>query len=73
MSCPKRLYYNTNIRCVKSPRRGQISTLNLMLIEQITCYNLAVKVKLSRYKLGVAQRVGRGIALLFLDHDTRRG
>ena len=27
----------------------------------------------SRYRPGVAQRVGRGIALLFLDRGTRRG
>ena len=32
-----------------------------------------VKVKWSSYRPGVAQRVGRGIALLFLDHGTRRG
>ena len=32
-----------------------------------------VKVKWSRYRPGVAQRVGRGIALLFHDHGTRRG
>ena len=32
-----------------------------------------VKVKWSRYMPGVAQRVGRGIALLFHDRDTRRG
>jgi len=31
------------------------------------------KVKLSRYRPGVAQRVGRGIALLFHDRGTRRG
>ena len=31
------------------------------------------KVKGSRYRLGVAQRVGRGIALLFHDRGTRRG
>ena len=31
-----------------------------------------VKVKRSRYRPGVAQRVGRGIALLFHDHGTRR-
>jgi len=30
-------------------------------------------VKFSRYRLGVAQRVGRGIALLFHDRSTRRG
>ena len=32
-----------------------------------------VKVKLSRYMPGVAQRVGRGIALLFHDRGIRRG
>jgi len=31
------------------------------------------RVRLSRYKPGVAQRVGRGIALLFHDRGTRRG
>ena len=30
-------------------------------------------IKCSRYRPGVAQRVGRGIALLFHDRDTRRG
>jgi len=32
-----------------------------------------VKVKWSRYRPGVAHRVGRGIALPFHDHGTRRG
>ena len=32
-----------------------------------------VKVKVSRYRPGVAQRVGSGIALLFHDRGTRRG
>ena len=32
-----------------------------------------LKVKWSRYRPGVAQRVGRGIALLFHDHSTWRG
>ena len=31
-----------------------------------------IKVKWSRYRPGVAQRVGRSIALLFHDRDTRR-
>jgi len=31
-----------------------------------------VKVKISRYRPGVARRVGRGIALLFHDRGTRR-
>jgi len=34
---------------------------------------LKVKVKWSRYRPGVAQRVCIGIALLFHDRDTRRG
>jgi len=37
-----------------------------------TCVS-KVKVKLSHYRPGVAQRVGRGIALLFHDRGTRRG
>ena len=32
-----------------------------------------LKVKWSHYRAGVAQRVGRGIALLFHDRGTRRG
>jgi hypothetical protein len=35
--------------------------------------NVNVKVKWSRYRPGVAQRVGRGIALLFHDRGTGRG
>ena len=31
------------------------------------------EVKCSRYRPGVAQRVGRGIALLFHDRGTRSG
>jgi len=34
---------------------------------------LCKKVKYSRYRPGVAQRVGRGIALLLHDGSTRRG
>jgi len=32
-----------------------------------------VKVQFSRYRPGVAQRMGRGIALLFHNRGTRRG
>jgi len=39
----------------------------------IKCINYTVKVKGSRYRPAVAQRVGRGIALLFHDRGTRRG
>ena len=37
------------------------------------CRGKSKKVKWSRYRPGVAQRVGRGIALLFHDCGTRRG
>jgi len=36
-------------------------------------FHLKVKVKRSRYRPGVVQRVDRGIALLFHDICTRRG
>jgi hypothetical protein len=36
-------------------------------------YKQWVKVECSCYRHGVAQRVGRGLALLFHDHGTRRG
>jgi len=35
--------------------------------------DIYIKVKGSRYGPGVAQRVGRGKALLFHDRGTRRG
>jgi len=35
--------------------------------------DIKVKVKFSRYRPGLARRVGRGIALLFHDRGTRRG
>jgi len=34
---------------------------------------IKVKVKVSLYRAGVAQRVGRGIAVLFHDRGTRKG
>jgi len=37
------------------------------------CVCVCVKVKWSRYRPGAAQRVGRGIALLFPNHGTTRG
>ena len=35
--------------------------------------DLHIKVKCSGYRPGVAQRVGRGIALFFYDRGTRKG
>jgi len=43
-----------------------VETSNLTMVKK-------VKVKLSRYTPGVAQTVGRGIALLFQDRGTRKG
>ena len=43
----------------------------LTVIDYELQYELGVK--WSRYRPGVAQRVGRGIALLFYDRGTRRG
>jgi len=42
-------------------------------LEEGIVTNIQVKVKLSCYRPGVAQWVGRGIALLFHDRGTRRG
>ena len=39
----------------------------------ILLLEVMVKVKVSRYRPGVAQKVGRGIALLFHDRGTRKG
>ena len=40
--------------------------------EERNFYTIYIKVKWSGYRPGVAQRVGRGIALLFHDRGTRR-
>jgi len=60
-------------------------TFSILVYEEVrtgeagqTCDSLnvthkKVKVKWSRYRPGVAQGVGRGIALLFHDRGTRRG
>ena len=40
---------------------------------EIFIETVKVKVKCFRYRPGVAQRVGRGIAVLFHDRGTRRG
>ena len=41
------------------------------MLNKVTVFK--IKVQLSRYRPGVAQRVGRGIALLFRDRGTRLG
>ena len=45
----------------------------MRLTSPFCLYNKGKKVKWSRYRPGVAHRVGRGIALLFHDHGTGRG
>jgi len=48
-------------------------TDTIILLMMGTWLSETCKVKWSRYRPGVAQRVGRGIALLLHDCDTRRG
>ena len=69
-------------RQVKSPRRVDLSSRGVISsvyasLGVIRCNNPLhfqwVKVKWSRYRPDVAQRVGRGIALLFHDRGNRRG
>ena len=53
-----------------------VSTLCAMrlLVRRVAALHcIYVKVTFSRYRPGVAQRVGRVIALLFYDRGTRRG
>jgi len=53
-----------------------ISLMNFFLIYPLVILHIYIyiyKVKFSRYRPGMAQRVGRGIALLFHDRGTRRG
>ena len=47
--------------------------MGLLKISNLYFRLLKVKVKWSRYRSSVAQMVGRGLALLFLDRGTRRG
>ena len=62
---------------VKFDNKHQIGCILLVshsspIGKRCTCYDKKVKVKCSRYRPGVAQRVGRVIALLFHDRGTRR-
>jgi len=55
-----------------SPARRRVPQLTAIPQLHIN-YSVKLKVKWSRYRPGVAQRVGRGITLLFHDRGTRRG
>ena len=52
-------------------RQCFIKDLVLLSVSSSLCWD--GKVKCSRYRPGVTQRLGRGIALLFHDRGTRRG
>ena len=52
---------------------GEITAVFFWYVYNMLIYiKVKVKVKLSHCRSGVAQRVSRGIALLFHDRDTRR-
>ena len=69
-------YTKLGIVCNVKPRRlAEIrlpSAMNCCLPSAGIFRKVKVKVKWVRYRPGVAQRVGRGIALLFHDRGTRR-
>jgi len=46
---------------------------DILVVNMYKYIYIKVKVNFSRYRPGVAQRVGRGIALLFYDRGNRRG
>jgi len=56
-----------------SRRKHPFSETSLWKFRWTVPIVVKVKVKWSRYRPGVAQRVGRGIALLFHNRGTRRG
>ena len=55
------------------PRHRPVNLSKQNLRDRLSQSRKKVKAKFSRYRPGVAQRVGRSIALLFHDHGTRRG
>jgi len=79
-TCVRDLFQSSD----KLPRNTSVSTktlpstflpihYSLTGLSFVAVYTHLKKVMWSRYRSGVAQRVGRGIALLFHDHGTRRG
>ena len=61
----------SNAVCQTMPVTTSAVSTKELLVSNWRLYT--VKLKWSRYRSGVAQRVGRGIALLFHDRGTRRG
>jgi len=68
--CNNKIYSSSP--CSKQPVKSPYTEPH-QSIPWFTSHFLKVKVKWSHYRHGVAQRVGRGIALLFHDCGTRRG
>jgi hypothetical protein len=60
-------------RLLRKPKRGGVTFYGGEIVEFCVLTVVKVKVKLSRYRPDVAQRVGRGIALLFLVRGIGRG
>ena len=56
-----------------NPNKKRNGPMRAELLIEKNQLPLKVKVLRSRYRPSVAQRVGRGIALLFHDRGTRRG
>ena len=63
--------HTTQLWTIRNSTDGQ-RDMKVILPEGVP-HTLKVKVKWSRYRPGVTQRVGRGIALLFHDRGARRG
>ena len=60
------------IRCQQEGLSINRRRQNLVIMCSLPYHKCKGKVKWSRYRPGVVQRVGRGIALLFHDRGTRR-
>ena len=67
------VYFRSVCLCVCVCIHTHIHTYTHTHTNTHTHIYIKVKVKCSRYRSGVAQRVGRGIALLLHDRGTRRG
>ena len=62
-----------NVANCSHSRMPETSHYNVFRTNFCLCTLLSKEVKWSRYRPGLAQRVGRGIALFFHDRGTRRG
>ena len=69
----KKKYWTQNVFFFISSDTRLILRNERDMIKNVYRSSSTVKAKWSRYRPGVAQRMGRGIALLFHDRGTRRG